>query len=268
MPQGTPGSLDTAVINSGSPVVGTATNVNFVALGGSGTLNATAGLTVSNQFDWTGGSLTGELIVAANGTLDLNNPGGNLLMYNATIVNNGTVVWDGGTLYGNQNTGITNNGTWQAETDDTFYGNGVFTFYNNGIFTKSPSAGTTTFNSVAFDNSGTVNVNSGTLTLTDGGVFGGAFLAASNTSVTFSGGGYLNGAYTAATTSEFLLTGGAFTYGPNVDFSSPGANFQTGGSITLTNTTITNLAIDGGTITLSPTFQNGSITNLTMVNAT
>ncbi len=267
-PQGTPGSLDTAVINSGSPVVGTATNVNFVALGGSGTLNATAGLTVSNQFDWTGGSLTGELIVAANGTLDLNNPGGNLLMYNATIVNNGTVVWDGGTLYGNQNTGITNNGTWQAETDDTFYGNGVFTFYNNGIFTKSPSTGTTTFNSVAFDNSGTVNVNSGTLTLTDGGVFGGAFLAASNTSVTFSGGGYLNGAYTAATTSEFLLTGGAFTYGPNVDFSSPGANFQTGGSITLTNTTITNLAIDGGTITLSPTFQNGSITNLTMVNAT
>ena len=87
------------------------------------------------------------------------------------MVNNGVLVWDGGTLYGNQNTVITNNGTWLAETDDSFYGNGVFTFYNNGIFTKSPTTGTTLINSVVFDNSGTVNVQTGTINFNYGGQF-------------------------------------------------------------------------------------------------
>ncbi|MGA2747428.1 MAG: hypothetical protein ABSG59_01520, partial [Verrucomicrobiota bacterium] len=269
-PQGTPGPLDTAVITGGNPTVGTATNVGFVTLGGNATLNATAGLTVSNQFNWDAGSLTGQLIISSNATLNLNAPGGYLYMYSATIVNNGTAVWEGGSLYCNGSTEVTNNGLWLAQTDDYFYDpyGGSPVFYNNGVFTKGPSTGTTYFYNVPFDNSGTVNVNSGTLNLDGGGVMGGTFLATGDTTLDVSDGGYLNGNYLAGSNSEVLISGGAFTYGPSVNFSGPGPNLMTGGSITLTNTTITNLAIDGGTITLTPSFQNGSITNLTMVNAT
>ncbi|HEV7926591.1 MAG TPA: Ig-like domain-containing protein, partial [Verrucomicrobiae bacterium] len=269
-PQGTPGSLDTAVILSGSPVISTAAIVSSVALGSNGTLNATAGLTVSNLFDWTGGSLTGNLTVAGSATMNLNYPGGNLFMDGATVVNNGTAIWDGGTLYCNSSTIITNNGSWLAETDDVLYntGGGTPTFYNNGTFSKAPTTGNTSLIGLLLDNSGTVNINSGELTLSAGGSLGGTFLAASNTTVTLSGGGFLNGTFTAARGAQFQLTGGTFTYGPNVDFTTPGASQQTGGAITLTNNTITNVAIAGGTITLSPTFQGGSITNLTMVGAT
>src|ERR1035441_10228568 len=72
----------------------------------------------------------------------------------------------------------------------------------------------------------------------------------------------------AAAGANIYLSGGTFTYGPDVSFTGAGNSSMTGGSLTLTNNTITNVPIYGGTITLGPNFQGGNITNLTMTGAT
>jgi len=269
-PASTPGPLDTAVITNGSPVVGTATIVGSVNLAGNATLYATAGLTVSNQFNWLGGGVIGQLTMASTATLLLNDPGNSLSLSGATIINNGAAVWTGGTLVCDSNTIVTNNGNWRAETDDQFSspGGAGAVFYNAGAFTKSPSTGTSSFSGVAFDNSGEVNVFSGTLAVGSGGILGGSFLASNNATINFSGGGLLSGLFTAESGAGITLTGGAFT-DDNAVFNGPGANSMTGGTLLLTNDVSQNLRLAGGTVTLGPQFQeNGNITDLTIAGAT
>ncbi len=244
-----PGGIDTATINSGAPTLSAATNVGTVNLSSTATLNAGPALTVSNAFNWTGGSLTGELVTSSGATLTFNNPGNNLNMMGATIVNGGTVLWDAGTLYCNNSTVVTNNGSWQAQGDNAIYNpyGGTVQFYNYGVFTKSPTSQTTFFQGVALNNYGTVNANTGVINLGSGG--------------------FLDGPFNAASAGTILLTGGTFTHGPNAAFNGPGVNSMTGGALTLTNIAFTNLALSGGTVTLASTFEGGSITNLTIVGA-
>ena len=228
-PLGVPGGADTAIISSGTPVVGSATNVGTVNLSG-GTLNASAGLVVSNAFNWTGGFIAGALTIDTNATFDFNRPGNNLDMPGATLINNGTVIWNGGSIRGSGGTIYTNNGSWLAQTDDRInsdYG-GAPTFYNNGIFTKSPTTGTTTFAGLAFYNTGTVNVQSGTLNLSGGGIFDGNFQAGAGATINFSAGGYFDGTNTAAAGANIYLSGGTFTYGPDVGFTGGGKQFDDG----------------------------------------
>jgi len=63
-------------------------------------------------------------------------------LYGSTVVNNGTVVWDGGTSIATA-TPLYNNGHLAGRTDDQFYNGsgGNPTFYNYGTFTKSPPRG-------------------------------------------------------------------------------------------------------------------------------
>ena len=249
-PQGTPGTNDTATISTGTVSVGTAGLVGTLNVSGSATVNATAGLTAVTSFDWTGGSVAGLLTVASNATFELNDPGGNLFLYNGTLVNNGTAVWNGGTIYFNAFTMVTNNGSWLAQTDDAINNGsgGSPTFYNNGAFKKSPATGTTAINSIVFSNTGSVDALTGT--------------------INFDCSGFLDGTFSASAGAQILFTSGALTYGPNVNVTGAGLTEMTGGSLTLTNTVITNLALAGGTVTLAPTFQNGAITNLTMLGGT
>src|ERR1035441_8376077 len=196
-PNGVPGGADTAIISSGTALVGSATNVGTVNLSG-GAINASAGLIVSNAFNWTGGSVAGTLTISTNATLDLNRPGNLLDMPGGTIINNGAAVWTGGTIRGNGGTIVTNNGSWLAQTDDRFnsdYG-GTPNFYNNGAFTKSPTTGTTTFSGVAFYNTGTVNVQSGTLNLS-GGVYNTGAVNVQSGTLNLSSGGIFDGNFQA-----------------------------------------------------------------------
>lgn len=247
-PQGVPGGADTAVISGGSPTLSTATNVGTVNLSG-GTLSASGVLTVSNLFNWTAGAVNGELVVSTNATLNLNYPGNYLYMQDAAIVNNGTVAWNGGTLYCDSNTRLTNNGLWLAQSDDSIYNpyGGPGVFCNNGTLTKSPTTHATQFSGVSMLNFGTVNAESGLIYLNSGG--------------------YLDGSFNA-TNAANVLAGGTFTYGPAASFNGPGTNEMTGGSMELTNAPLANLVLAGGTITLGPAFENGSITNLSIAGAT
>jgi hypothetical protein len=222
----------------GGTLLGTNTvtgNFNF-----NGTVNGAITIASGSSCYITNLTLQGLLTVANSGILNFVSTDSKTF-YGSTVVNNGTVAWGGGTLYCNNTTVITNNGTWLAQTDDQIYNGsgGSPTFYNYGSFTKSPTTGTTTITSVLFDDFGTINALTGTIAL--------------------NGGGYLDGSGSAATGAQILLTSGTFTYGPNVAFSGPGTTEITGGFLQLTNNPIPNLFLAGGTITLGPVFQGGTI---------
>lgn len=267
-PKAIPGPADTAVINSGTVNVGSAANVGTVTLSG-GALNGAGSLVVSNSFNWTGGTLGGNLTISANATLNLSGSGVRDLP-NATLVNYGTVVWTGGQVRGNGSTTITNAGLWIAQVDDQINNAyaGTPNFYNTGTFRKSTTTGISYFSGMLFNGAGIVDVQTGTLNFNAGGVFDGSYSAANGATINFNGGGSLQGTNTAAAGGIIALTSGTFTYTPSLSFNGPGICRITGGSLALGNDVIPNLQLAGGTITLSPTFQSGSITNLTLLGAT
>jgi Bacterial Ig domain/Protein of unknown function (DUF642)/Divergent InlB B-repeat domain len=268
-PKAIPGPTDTAVINSGTANVGSsATNVGTLNLSG-GTLNGSGSLVISNAFNWSGGSLGGNLTISSNATFNLSGTGVRDLP-SATLVNYGTAVWTGGQMRGNGSTVITNAGLWISQTDDQInnaYG-GTPTFYNSGTFRKTTTTGNSYFSGINFIGSGIVEVQTGTLNFNGGGTFGGSYSAANGSALKLNGGGSLQGTFSSATGADINLTAGAFSYTSALNFSGPGICRITGGSLTLTNDVIPNLQLAGGSITLSPTFQNGSITNLTLLGAT
>ncbi|MGA2176288.1 MAG: immunoglobulin domain-containing protein [Verrucomicrobiota bacterium] len=275
-PQNTPGGSDTVLIGTGgSPIVSNAASVGAVILSSGATLNAQAGLTISNLFNWDGGGVAGALTIGANATLNLNSPAtntpyGQLSMTGATIINNGTVVWDGGTLVADSNTVVINNGLWLAQMDDLFSNpnGGSAVFDNYGTFAKSPTTGASTFSGVAFNNAGAVTVGSGAVNFGSGGVFGGTLLATNGSTILLSGGGVLSGVFTAAPGSSVVLNGGTFT-NAKAAFAGGGSSYMTNGMLLLTNDVSPNLVLAGGLVFLGPQFQaSGAITNLTLAGAT
>src|SRR5262245_38306672 len=151
----------------------------------SGTLSGSSALAVTGAFNWTGGtqSGTGTTTIGATGTLTI----GGEVGLQRRLINNGTTVWSAGRI-GVLNGTFINNNAFSAESDDNFDNFGGSNAFNNtGTFTKSPGAGTTAFN-IPFNNSGTVNVNSGTLVLNAGGGGTGSFVLAPGKTLRFAGG--------------------------------------------------------------------------------
>jgi hypothetical protein len=149
----------------------------------SGTLSGTNVL--AGMLTWSGGSISGVLTLATNSVLDIVNGGGNS-MNGLVLTNYGTVNWTNSTIYSRTpgNALIYNYGLWNAQSDNTFQGGtggGSTLFDNFGTFLKSGNTGTTVLDgNVVFNNTGTVNVESGTLGLDGGGTCsGGDFTTAS-----------------------------------------------------------------------------------------
>nr|MCU0223957.1 hypothetical protein [Acidobacteriota bacterium] len=139
-----------------------ATTFTFLA----GTLAGTGTLTANGTFNWSGGLMTGAGVTTLNGPLHLSG----LVNINAgrTLNNTSTATWTSANGLG-MRTGsgsvINNTGTWDAQTDGAAIVNyylGATSFNNSGTFKKSAGAGTTSI-SIAFTNTGTVDVQSGTL---------------------------------------------------------------------------------------------------------
>ena len=262
--------------NSGSTM--TLTNASIVKTNGNlnlggGTLSGSGLLTVNGALNWTAGSISGALTVASNGVVNVSGSATKILYAPVTNANGGTINWSGtGSLHLYNNGGSPYNGAIHNQAGGLFdvqndqslaqaYGS---EFFNNaGTLRKSAGSGTTTF-SVSVTNTGTVSVLTGTLDCNGGGNFSGLFTAATGTALNFNGGGSLTGTFTAASGATLSLKGGSFTYAPSLLFNGAGVNQMTGGSITLLNDVIPNLQLVGGTVSLSPAFQGGSITNLSL----
>ena len=144
------------------------------------------GLAVGSNLHLTGGVLSGTNVLA--GTLTAS--GDNYLESVTTIATNGvlnvandTARWPGlvltnygtinqtnSSIYGGDGTQIYNYGLWNEQSDDYFYGEGygspATVFDNFGTFRKSSGTNTTTLDAnTVFNNTGTVDAQSGVISL-------------------------------------------------------------------------------------------------------
>ena len=159
-----------------------------------GTLAGAGNLAVVGPSTWTGGTITGAATTTFGGTLSITGASGKLIS-GGRIVNVGDTAWSG-------NTGANNNaltlaggsvfnsaGTFtDTNAFDSFFttGSGGGTFVNAGVYTKQSN--TTTNVGVTFNNTGTVNINAGTLLPSFGGTSSGTFNIASGATLEFRNG--------------------------------------------------------------------------------
>ena len=285
-PVGVPGTNDTAIINSGF-VYFSSTNETIIARL---TLNGGAmapNIKVTTNFTWIGGSLQwgGTITIAASATLIISGDNDKTFI-GCTLNNSGTATWSGsgrivsldGTIYGAPNNIINNlsGGTFEAQSTAVirrdYFSAPSLIFNNAGTFRKTGTGTTNTFPYVTanwdslFNNSGTVEVLSGTLNVgnfNNAGtvrVQGGSLeLGSGNSSgvfdvqpagtLNFIYGFYaheLNGA-TFTNLGSVIFSGGTVGFG--ADTTIPGAVTLSSGSIWGTNeVTFQTLTWTGGTL--------------------
>jgi YD repeat-containing protein len=142
---------------------------------GGGALGGTAKATLSGMVNWMSGDMVGagQTVIAAGGTLNLSTQGVKNL--DRVLENDGVGTWTEGEFRMADGTFL-NIGTFTADSDATLvsYGtSGTNEVDNTGTFIKH-GAGQTEFR-VNFSNSGTVNVQDGTLLVSRGGTQTGHF---------------------------------------------------------------------------------------------
>jgi hypothetical protein len=161
------------------------------------TLNDTGSLTVNGPFTWTSGNLTGAGHTALNGASSLSG-GFFSMLTDQTVDNHGTA-----TIATGQSIDFRGNAVWNNDADGTFVLQGTGTvgnffpgpaaaFNNFGTFQKAAAGAASV--GVAFNNSGSVDVQAGTLTLSSGGVGGSTFTVGSGATLVPSGTYTFNGA--------------------------------------------------------------------------
>ncbi len=161
--------------DAGTLSINTNLSVANFALAGvtGGTVNGPETLTITGAFNWTNGDLdgTGTTTVAKGATFALGGPY-NLNLTNGHVLDNaGAAIWSGVAQLNGTGAAVFNNSGNFAITSDSWWAGA--TFDNSGTVTKtSPTgSGTTQFGYGVslFDNSGTVNIQSGVLSLVGGG---------------------------------------------------------------------------------------------------
>ncbi len=169
---GSPSSVTgagTVLMSSGNLTVNTPVTMavtNLILSGG--ILGGSGSVTVNGPFNWSSGTINNTGGVTLNGVSSLSGVGGDTMRLYGLLINAGTLTWggSGNNLY---NSGTLTNlasGTITISADvSTAYGSG--TIGNAGLLRKTGTTGTTTLN-VAFVNTGTLDAQSGTISLTGG----------------------------------------------------------------------------------------------------
>ena len=255
-PSQVPGPGDDVYIYSNTVTLDFNNSINSLTLNG-GVLAGTNTLAVNSQFTWSGGYIenTGGITLYGTSSLNSTNYEGMTLLFNGLLLNAGQMTWSGsGTnLYVNHGGTLTNLAsgtiTIAADVSDDFsvgYG-GVFG--NAGLLIKTNSTGITTLNA-PFVNTGTIQVQSGTLDLNEGDSFEPSFLAGGNLAMSAGGTLQLSGynsviAPTTAMGVGTLLVSagtlqGASTLAVSNQFTWSGGVIENTGGITLYGTSTLN----------------------------
>ena len=231
-------TLGTVSVGSGTLNFSTGSNVTITTLNltNAGTLTGTDSLTVTGVTTWSSASTmsgTGPLI--AQGGLNISDPGGSgfVTLNTRTLENFGTATFAsaGGNFFQMQNATVINEpgATWNITSEGFSVSSGTDSFNNQGTFNNS---GTSTIN-VPFANVGSVAVNSGTLTLGDGGSSGaGGFTIAASSTLAFASSYTLNGTTQASGAGSVKLAAGALTLASGVTYDVTGGLLGAGGSAT------------------------------------
>ncbi len=229
----------------------------------SGTVNADGALTISGTLTWLNGTISGTGTVNANGTLVLGAADGNSyseVLNGCTLDNAGTGSWLSQVgSFDQQNASTFNNRAGASLTIqsalpwDNDQSNS--TFNNAGTVTEAVTTGTSTLY-VAFNNTASVLVQSGKLSLAGGGddTDSGSFSVAAGT-LGFDGG------IAAITTTSTASISGAGT----VEFGDGTADIA--GTYNVTGTTVVDGGVNGGSVNFSSSAP-ASTQNLTIEGAT
>ncbi len=204
-----------------------------------GTVGGTATVQIT-QFNWSGGIQAGPgtTLIPAGSVLSIT--GSAVKELNGRIVNNqGTATWSGTGSITTYNSPVFNNqatGTFEIQNDTSITYScspcgGALTFNNIGLLRKTGGTGTTAMNSpVTINNTGTLNILSGTISLAAGAT----------------GSGTITGAAGGALT----LAGGTFNFGDNLSvltLNITGATANLSGSVT----GLSVLNVTGGTVNVN-----------------
>src|SRR4051812_15066781 len=250
----------TLTVNGASSV-----DANSVLNFSSGILNGTGDITVAGTLNWSGGNMsgTGATIIASGGTLNINNTVHDL---QRTLQNNGTATWSAGPLQ--MNGGVfNNNGSFTAGTAGTlqFYGTGgaANAFNNTGTFVKQGAGAinfTVSSTGVSFNNTGSVDVQAGTLSFSAGGSNSGSIALTAGTTLG------LSGAYTHDGTSKITgagavnVTGGTQSFADGAEVN-PALSISSGTVSFAGNVTLSDLTLNSGALTGSGDVSvNGALT--------
>ena len=223
-------------------------------LSGTGTVTVTAAASFTSSWDVETGS--GETVLQGISTIN----GYVALDGGRELQNRGTLTWVNsyfelgynpyGTSIGGGTLDNAAGATFLIESDQNIYANsGTTLFTNEGQLTKSVTTGTTTIE-VAFDNTGTVDVETGTLALDDGGTSAlSAFTVASGATLAFVGGTFdLTGGGTLGS-GTLAVTGGTVDISGGGTFGS-GTLAVTGGTVNAgaSDLTVGSFQQSGGTL--------------------
>ncbi len=210
-----------------------------------GNLNINSGASVATSatgiIDWTADATlsgAGPLTISSGGTLNL--PGfGTRFIDGGTINNNGTINWSGANNISVYDGGVINNlatGLFSVKNDQMIYQHCCSAgqaFNNAGTFRKTVATGTTQISNNGFNNSGTVDIQSGTFNPTSGGT---------STSV-----------FHTTASGTFLFSNNTYTLGAGATLTGSG-NFQNSGGLLLVNATgvtVDHLTMTGGTLNIT-----------------
>jgi hypothetical protein len=222
----------------------------------SGALNGTGAVTVSNSMTWSGGSLSGSGAFASNGTLALPDTttarkvdGRVFDHYGSAVLNatnRGLEIINGGVF--NNKLGATFDIQNLAGLGDFGATAGVGTFNNQGTLSKTTNAGETLIWSnsdptkFVFNNTGTVNVNVGTLKFATSGADIGTYNVATGANLQFVGG------------ARDLNVGSDITGSGNVQFS--GGTFNVNGGFGIAATGHVTIGTGSMNFNVDATFAN------------
>ena len=127
---------------------------------------------------WTGGTISGAAATTFTNDVAISGPNLKTLVGGRTLNLNGTTTWSGNTANNNNairfwnGATINNNGTFNdANAFASFIEHNVggpHNFNNNGTYNKQSNTVTTVDLGVVFNNSGTLNVNAGTMRFSSG----------------------------------------------------------------------------------------------------
>jgi hypothetical protein len=208
-----------------------------------------AGNNTASDFAWTGGTLggTGTTTNAAGNQLILAEATARGLS-GRTLDNFGTILATGVNPIIGDNSAVLNNragAIFDAQNDVSLSGAAVFN--NSGLFKKSAGLGTTAI-SWAFNNTGQVQVQSGTLSLAGGGMQTGTYDVASGSTLRFSGGTHnLNPGIVFTGSGSLDVAGGTVNVDGSVDLSLT-LSLSGGTLALLSNRTFNHLDWSGGTL--------------------
>ena len=252
--------------NSGTSFTGTGTNYLYngtVTLNGgltSENLEIAPGVTVagthtlSGTVRWTGGTVSGAMTIATNGTLNITGTADRVL--SGSLNNQGLLLWSDVNGFYFANGHLTNliGGVFEIQNNLTLMSSGGAPNVNNGGTIRKTSGGGTTIIGVPLINSGTLDVQSGMVAYVNGSQFN------SGTSFTGTGTNYL---YNGTVTFNGSLTSGNLEIAPGVTVAGihtlSGTVRWTGGTVSGAMTIATN-----GTLNITGTADrvlSGSLNN-------